>query len=266
MFLSVSMSKAVHHPPESIYNLIPREEEKIHKPPRYTSKFREQVKQEKQLNKASNKTMGPVKVDMPSPDKYLQKHSKEPRLPEKKPFTYGDEVYSKKPPVPSKTDRPPMGIHTRKNFIRTNAIENIMAVPRIPKPAYTDTKHGDKQLLETSGLLPKYIKKKDYGQTPEYLQQRREEVQREQEEYDKYVKERMKEGAMKQLPEEERQNILQGLKKNWDELHHQFQGLSVVTDTASKKYRKEHLEMKMKQLEKDIELLERYKIIYIANN
>lgn len=259
------MSKTVY-PLESTYNLIPREEEKIYKPPRYISKFREQVKQEKQINKASSKTMGLPKVDGPSPDKYLLKHSKEPKLPEKKPFSYGDEGHPKKPHVPARTDHPPMGVPTKKNFVKTNAIENIMSVPRKPQPTYTDTRHGDKQLLENSGLVSKYIKKKDYGQTPEYLQQRHEEAQREQEEYDNYVKERMKEGAMKQLPEEERQQILQGLKKNWDELHHQFQKLSLVIDTASKKHKKEHLEIKMKQLEKDIELMERYRIIYIANN
>ncbi|XP_066540095.1 enkurin [Hoplias malabaricus] len=264
-FLSPNMSKTIQ-PPESIYNLIPREEEKIHKPPRYISKFRDQVKQEKQLNKSFKKTMGPAKVDVPSPEKYLLKHSKEPRLPEKKPFSYKDEGQPKKPHVPPQTDPPNVGAHTKKNFVTSNAVENILAVPRKPQPAYTDTKHGDKQLLENSGLVPKYIKKKDYGQTPEYLQQMREEVRREQEEYDRYVKDRMREGAMKQLPEKERQNILQVLKKNWDELHHQFQGLSVVTDTASKKHRKEQLELKMKQLEKDIELMERYKVIYITSN
>ncbi|MCJ8729019.1 hypothetical protein PDJAM_G00011670, partial [Pangasius djambal] len=106
----------------------------------------------------------------------------------------------------------------------------------------------------------------DYGQTPEYLSQRQEEVRRAQEEYDHYVKERMKEGAMKQLSEEERRDILDGLKKNWDELHHQYQGLSLITDTVPKKHRKDRLESEMKQLEKDIELIERYKTIYIAKN
>lgn len=43
------------------------------------SKFREQMKLEKQENKAPNKTMGPAKVEVPSPEKYLQKHSKEAR-------------------------------------------------------------------------------------------------------------------------------------------------------------------------------------------
>ena len=34
-----------------------------------------------------------------------------------------------------------------------------------------------------------------------------------------------------------RQKTLDGLKKNWEELHLQYQGLSVVTDTAPKKAR-----------------------------
>lgn len=236
------------------------------KAPRYMSKFREQVKLEKQSNKAPNKSMGPAKVDVPLPQKYLLKHSKEPKLPEKKPFKYEDDELHYKPPVPARTDKPLMGLHTNKNFIKTNAVENIMAVPKKPQPAYTDTKKGDKQPLENSGLVPKYIKKKDYGQTPEYLLQRREEVRKAQEEYDSYVKERMKEGAMKQLSGEERFKILQALKKNWDDLHHQYQGLSVVIDTAPKKYRKERLEQEMKQLERDIDMIERHKTIYISNN
>ncbi|XP_029481834.1 enkurin [Oncorhynchus nerka] len=254
------------YPTESIFNLIPREEVKIEKPQRYMSKFRAQVKHEKMLDKPTNKTMGPVKVDLPSPEKYLLKHSKEPKLPEKQPFSYLDDETFKKPQIPAKADNPLMGIHTKKDFVKTNAFENIMAVPKKPQPIYADTKTGHKQLLENSGLLPKYIKKKDFGKTPEYLQHRTEEVRRAQDEYDSFVKEHMRQGTMKQLSEDERNNILQGLKMNWGELHHQYQGLSVVTDTTPKKYRKERLELEMKQLERDIDLIERYKTIFIANN
>lgn len=62
-----------------------------------------------------------------------------------------------------------------------------------------------------------------------------------------------------------RQSIIDGLKANWEELHHQYQGLSVVTDTAPKKARKESLEAQMKQLERDIETMEKHKVIYIAS-
>lgn len=59
---------------------------------------------------------------------------------------------------------------------------------------------------------------------------------------------------------------IQGLKNNWDELHHEYQGLSLVTDTLSKKARKERLEVALKQLENDINIIERFKTIYIPNN
>ena len=35
----------------------------------------------------------------------------------------------------------------------------------------------------------------------------------------------MRQGSMKRMPDQERQQILSGLKTNWEILHHQFQGL-----------------------------------------
>lgn len=90
-------------------------------------------------------------------------------------------------------------------------------------------------------------------------------MKRAQEEYNAYVAEHFRRGAMQQLSDEEREKILDGLKKNWNEIHDQYQGLSVVTDTAPKKYRKERMEAEMKQLERDIESIEKHKIIYVAN-
>ena len=249
---------------ESIYNLIPRAIEKPPKPVRYESRFRSSVKQETKQNKSPNKTMGPAKVDVPTPGEFLKKRSGEPTLPDPK-ILAGDQS-NRKPPVPRREEKPLMGIRTNKNFINTNAVENIMSVPKKPVPKSVDTRWGDTGLLEHSGLVPKYVNKNGYGSVPEYLKRRNEETRKAQEEYDAYIRERMRQGAMKQLTDEERDGIINGLKKNWEELHHQYQGLSVVTDTAPKKYRKERMEAEMKQLERDIELVERHKIIYIANN
>lgn len=58
---------------------------------------------------------------------------------------------------------------------------------------------------------------------------------------------------------------LQGLKKNWEEVHKEFQSLSVFIDSVPKKIRKQKLEKEMKQLEHDISVIEKHKIIYIAN-
>lgn len=89
-------------------------------------------------------------------------------------------------------------------------------------------------------------------------------MQAAQEAYDRYVAESFQQGAMHQLGEGEREVILEGLKRNWEELHHRYQGLSVVTDTTAKKARKERMEAGMKQLEKDIELIEKHRVVYVA--
>ncbi|KAG7218497.1 hypothetical protein INR49_009374 [Caranx melampygus] len=187
---------------------------------------------------------------------------KEPKLPEKTQCSKeGRHICSaKKPAVPARTDEPPLLIHTKRDFTKTTTL-----VPMKPQPTCVDTHKGHKQRLENSGLVPKYIKKKDYGEVPEYIVQRRERERRAQEEYDSYVKEQREQGAMTHLSEQERRAILEGLKKTWDELHHEYQGLSLVTDTLTKKTHKERLEAAMKQLEQDIKLFERFKTIYIPN-
>ncbi|KAK4826258.1 hypothetical protein QYF61_006705 [Mycteria americana] len=273
---------------ESIYNLLPRLEEKPVKPPRYISTFRPSVKCEVAKNKAQWKTMGPAKVAIPSPKNFLQKHSKEPKLPASKRrheiyemYCFNFKIYninvesnrkkeqdSKKLPalsVPRRTDHPVMGIQSKKNFINTNAVAAITGLPKKPQPIYVDRRQGDKYLLETSGLVPKYIKKKDYGVTPKYVTRRKEEMKRAQKEYEGDILEHLKKRAMKRLSDEERRSLLQGLKKNWEEVYREFQGLSVEIDTIPKKIYKEKLESQMKQLEHDIEVIEKHKVIYIAN-
>uniref|UniRef100_A0A8V0XJ07 Enkurin, TRPC channel interacting protein n=1 Tax=Gallus gallus TaxID=9031 RepID=A0A8V0XJ07_CHICK len=248
---------------ESVYNLLPRLEEKPVKPPRYISTFRPSVKLEIEQSKAQWKTMGPAKVAVPSPKNFLKKHSKEPTLPARK-----KEQESKKLPalsVPRRTDRPVMGIQSKKNFIKTNAVAAITGLPKKPQHIYVDRRQGDKYLLETSGLVPKYIKKKDYGVTPKYVTQRSEETKKAQEEYENSVLEYLKKKAMKQLSDEERECLLQGLKKNWEEVYREFQCLSVEIDTIPKKLYKGKLESQMKQLEHDIDVIEKHKVIYIAN-
>ncbi|NXP45573.1 ENKUR protein, partial [Heliornis fulica] len=230
---------------------------------RYISIFRPYVKHEAEKNKAQCKTMGPAKVAVPSPKNFLKKHSKEPKLLARK-----EEQDGKKLPalsVPRRTDHPVMGIQSEKNFINANAVAAITELPKKPQPICVDRRQGDKYLLETSGLVPKYIKKKDYGVTPKYLRQRNEEMKKAQKEYEASILEHLEKKAMKRLSDEERTSLLQGLKKNWEEVCRAFQCLPVQIDTISKKMYKEKLELQMKQLEHDIEVIEKHKVIYIAN-
>ncbi|NWX25688.1 ENKUR protein, partial [Notiomystis cincta] len=230
-------------------------------PLRYISKYREFVKHEAQKNKSQWKTMGPAKVAVPSPNDFLQKHSKEPKLAPRKKEQDGKKSLPLS--VPRRTYHPVTRIE--KNFINKNAIAVIKGVPKKPRHFCVDTSQGDKYLLEPSGLFPKYIKKKNYGVLPKYVTQRNEEMKREEEEYQASVLEQLKKKAMKLLPEEERTNILNALKKNWEEINNAFQSLPVLTDTRNKRMHKEELELKLKQLEHDIAAIEKHKSIYIAN-
>ncbi|NXW61767.1 ENKUR protein, partial [Eurystomus gularis] len=228
--------------------------------PRYISKFRPSVKREAEKNKAQCKTMGPAKVALPSPEDFLRKHSKEPKLPERK-----KEHDRKKVPalsVPQSTEHPVMGIQSKKNFIKANALAVIRALPKNPQPSCVDRRQGDKYLLETTGLVPKYVKKKDYGVVPKYITQRKEEMRAQKE---TSALEHLEKNAMKRLSDEERRSLLQGLKKNWDELNCEFQHLLVPVGTLRRKLYKEKLDAQMKELEHDIELIESHKDIYIAN-
>jgi len=248
----------------TIYNLLAVEETKQKKPKQYTSKFRQDVKGEYASGRAGAKTMGPAKVAVPQTTDYLKKHEKEPQLPQKEAFKYPDDS-RKKPAVPTNKDTPLMGLKTTKNFISTNAVENITAVPKLPAKKFVDTRGGDTQNLIPSGYEPVYVHKKDFGEVPVYLSKRKEEVKRAQEEYDQYIAEQIRRTALRQLTPEERQAIVDGLKANWEDIQDQYQGLSVVTDTAPKKNRKERMEAQMKQLERDIEMFDKHKIIYIGN-
>lgn len=249
---------------ESVYNLIPQEYHKPKKPPRYISQFRPAVRVESKHGKLEKKSFGPAKLPQSVPDKYLEKGTGAPPLTEPKKFTYPDEE-KRKPSVPKQTDLPLYGIKSRKNFVNTNAVENIMSVAKHPVPKYVDKSGGKSQPVEPSGLVPKYRNRSDYGEVPEYIKQRNAEVRQAQKEYDEYVRERMRQGAMKQLTDVERDNIISGLKKNWEQLQHQYLNLSCVIDTIKKAYKKQRLEAELKQLERDIDLVERHKVIYIAH-
>jgi hypothetical protein len=249
---------------ESIYNLIPKTVTPESKPPRYKSMFSSTVRSDGRQDKACSKTMGPAKVQLSSPQDFLKKHSKEQKLPEREARATNRECKPQRPLVPRHTEQPQMGSKSNKNYVTTNAVNNIMAVPRKPAAKYVDTVSGDTFDLVASGLVPKYTNKKDYGKVPGFLERRREDMTAAQAEYDCYIEESLRRGQMEQVTEEERDTLLAGLKANWEDLHHQYQGLSVITDTAPKKARKERMEAEMKQLEKDIELLERHHRLYIS--
>lgn len=229
-------------------------------------------------------------------------------------FKYAESRH--KDPIPSRSDHPVMGIRTSKNFITANAVEAILAAPRVVPEAN-----------------PNYMLKQDYGKVPAYLSQVKEEIRRENEMIDRcvsarvsvgmrdflclyrgcstsscqrgildyeenplkklyyrnttltpflcrvlltacrYVKDRM--GVQEKDPEHteemdeyERMELISQLKAKWDVTNANYQRMTHVInlDSVGKMRRKEELETALKQLESDIEKLQRAGPIIIRNS
>ena len=251
-------------PEESIYKLIPQTPPAIYKPPRYKSVHADRVLKQLKTNKMQTKTMGLAKVPQPDTKNFLKKNSSETLKAPRESLEETERVVKYKPAVPRHDERPVMGTKSDKDFIKTNALGNINSTSKKSEPKYVDSPSGTSHTLDPSGLVPKYVMKREYGKVPGYLEKRKDERIQAQESYDHFVIEQQKSGALKQLSDKDRQAVIEGLKKNWEDLYKQYQGLSVVTDTAPKKARKERLEAELKRLEKDIEVMEGHKVIYVS--
>lgn len=160
-----------------------------------------------------------------------------------------------KPAIPDKSDRPVVGITTNKNFVTANAVEAILMEPRQPKP-------GE----------PNYLLKEDYGKVPDYLTLVKEEVRRENEMIDRYVRERMGEidevpEVFERMTEDERMDLLDGLKDKWDFVNRKYQKIThhVSLDTLGELHRKEAMEAQLKKIEGYIHKLERASSVLIRD-
>lgn len=58
----------------------------------------------------------------------------------------------------------------------------------------------------------------------------------------------------------------QGLRTNWSELHHQYQRLSLLTDTLPKKIRRGQIEGQLDELEKFVSLIDKHPVIVISDD
>lgn len=80
-----------------------------------------------------------------------------------------------------------------------------------------------------------------------------------------YFKSQENHDNVRKVTEEERETLIKGLKNKWDSLYKDYLRLPMVVDTPPKKMLKERLETELGQLEKDVQLLETYKDIYVAD-
>ncbi|CAF2764994.1 unnamed protein product [Rotaria sp. Silwood2] len=253
---------------ESVYNLIPRAEVHVPKASGYVSKFNQNVRESFKEGKHEHRTMGYAEEPVLDPQHFLKKHqndTKQNTSNNHKDTSSSKDRSQRKPPVPGIRDAPKMGARTEKNFIQTNALDVVMTVPKKSERNIVDDRYGDKFPIDSSGLAPKYILKKNFGEVPIYIKSRREDMEKAKQEYQTYVSDYFRRGAMREMDNDERQTILDGLKKQWEDVHHEYQTLSVIIDTIPKRLYKERLEHQMKLLEKDIDLLEKHQVIYVAD-
>lgn len=137
-----------------------------------------------------------------------------------------------------------MGLVSDKNFIVANAVENILAAPKIP-----ENKDADMLKKKTYGKVPTYLKKIKREIEDEYqLVQDLHNDEQDQIDQQKFL-----------LPAEERNELIDGLKKKWEVVHKEYQTLTHLGNEASrgKKVRKEKCEGELAQIEKDIEKLQK---------
>lgn len=114
-------------------------------------------------NLGDAKTLGYLKGERkPSPQSYRLKHTGtmgDNSLPPVKGYSYDCE--QKKPAVPKVHEKPVLGLKSTKNFIVSNAVENILSVPKAQKESVD------------------WTKKPEYGQVPEYLSKIKENIHNE---------------------------------------------------------------------------------------
>jgi hypothetical protein len=217
------------HVEESIFALIPEPELNPAKPPMYRSIHPGQVRPslhppltvQVPTAKKPAATMG-RRTDKIDPNQFLKKHERTHDLPPNltSGFHRTDENF-KKPGVPSREEVPVMGLVSQKNYVTSNAVDAILAVPKKTVAAEMD-----------------YLRKPDYGRVPLYLQRVREQID---EEYrliaEMQSAQHNNAEGLQLISEAERKAMLDGLKANWERINKEYQTLSFSVDTPAKKKR-----------------------------
>ena len=132
----------------------------------------------------------------------------------------------------------------------SNAVENILAEARVPKVTEKD-----------------YLKKDDFGKIPKYIMRIKQDIEKENAYLERVREESEASERAKRrlLPMDERACVVAALKAKWERVNSDYQQITHMTvlDTIGKIRRKEHYETELKQIETDLNLLQRNEDIYI---
>jgi hypothetical protein len=185
-----------------------------------------------------------------NPEKFIRKNHQYKIIPEPERIKSNNEI--RKPPVVTIYDKPIMGLKSQKNYVKSNAVDAILMQPR-------------KRKIKGDNDLDYYLNKKEYGKVPNYLEraktatQRRIyenfEIQRENERYEQSKK--------KVIDDNELSLLKEGLQKRLNNLRQQYGKITHRRrfDTLTTKNYKENLEKEIEIVEKDLEKLNKDKVI-----
>eukprot|EP01062_Namystynia_karyoxenos_P049155 TRINITY_DN3757_c1_g2_i1.p1 TRINITY_DN3757_c1_g2~~TRINITY_DN3757_c1_g2_i1.p1 ORF type:complete len:282 (+),score=136.34 TRINITY_DN3757_c1_g2_i1:485-1330(+) len=267
----------MEEPEESIYNLIPQPLPPVERPPMYRSTHNHKLPPSystfgtKGTSKLqANTTGGDALLDCSGskhkmckphatmgrrsggcdPKRFLKRGEGVPQLPEARRFERPDAA-AKRPAVPRRTEKPVMGLMTEKNFVVANAVDNILAAAKKQKP-----EPGRPTQLPT------------YGKPPKYLERVKQQLAEERELVHNYGGDTAGSPGgqrMRELSDDERQELVANLKQKWENTHKQYLAMTFSLDTITKVQRKEALEAELEQLEKAIAKMSK-KIIYVYDD
>ena len=247
---------------ESIYNFVSRPGAKEVKEPLYRSKYDPKAPltgstfglrgtrntgkgiHEIKQNCVISSTFGPTDKEAPDPTNFLKRGSRA-TMP-KSPTKHKCKV-SQKSAVPSRDDKPVLGLSTCKNFVTHNAASAILSSP--PKIKKDDDD---------------FMQHEDYGKVPQYLARVKQEIAHEQNIIERHVKSQIASTSAETkeelvpMDETERKELIGALKERWDSINYNYQKIChrVAIENGDIK-RKEAQEAQLQQLETDIEKLSR---------
>ncbi|XP_047471314.1 enkurin-like [Penaeus chinensis] len=283
---------------ETITNLLPRRQVIFKKEKRHVSCHHEQVRTEQKASRAAHATMGHAITPLDPPARFLRSRTRDEieRLVREnnksKAAALQHRECEKRPALPRPVQYPPAdrdrgGV----NWVTSN-VKEVKEIPvQRPSPRYIDGPSGDAHKLVTSGLYPNYIFKKNFGRVPAYLRRRRAELQ-----FEQALEERGRGGEGEEegegrggeggrgegkrgyplssrsrnrreeeddyalLTEDERVELLKGLRENLKEAQRQLQSLPVVCETNATRHKRDFLEHNVSDLARYIFLLENHKV------
>lgn len=177
-----------------------------------------------------------------------------------------------------------MGVKHEKDFVTANAVENILAGASLqgqrlvraascltqPVPRFTvPPARTKKQEL-------RYTQKADFGRPPAYLETVKADVEAERDFIRQMLDEQdmvaqAEQPRMRQMPEDERAEMLDALKEKWDAVNMEYQkitfkNISTSNSTIGQIRAKEACEQQLAQLERDIKRLSAKGPIYVLDD